>query len=368
MELEKPDGSSLTPADTNGTDVFYVSYPEFGIKYFSLNHPQNGKWKVKINGDYFLPDTSYKLVYPMSVNNWLVVKADTFWVGAQDSALITARLYDQSMEVSDVSMECYYYDNHGQRQDITLNDDGLNGDAAAGDGVYSGYFHPRSDYGAHRINAILRGNWNGNQFYRQQAVTVAALTPAPLPYSPYNGQSGLDTTAVSLTWQADTLHERYELMVADDSLFASLAYYASSVEDTAYFISDLLTDHTYYWKVRGFGAYGASEWSETWSFHTKTATGIADRMPHPKTFRLYQNYPNPFNPSTSITYDLPRAVKVRLDLFNVLGQKVLTLVDGRQQAGRHSVKVQLQGFASGVYYYRLKAGSFVRVKRMILMK
>ena len=214
----------------------------------------------------------------------------------------------------------------------------------------------------------MRGNWNGNQFYRQQAVTVAALTPAPIPHSPYNGQSGVDTAAVTLTWQADTLHERYELMVADDSLFASLAYYASSVEDTAYSISDLLTDHTYYWKVRGFGSYGESEWSETWYFHTKTATGMADRTPHPKTFRLYQNYPNPFNPSTSITYDLPRAAEVQLDLFNVLGQKVLTLVNGRQQAGRHSVNAQLQGFASGVYYYRLKAGSFVSVKRMILMK
>lgn len=368
LELEKPDGAVITPADTNGTDIFYVSYPDFGIKYFSLNHPQTGKWKVKINGDYFLPDTSYKLVYPMSVNNWMVFKADTFRVAPGEKTLLTARLYDRSMNVSDVSLECYYYDNQGQRVDITLKDDGQDGDSTAGDKIYSAYFSTGQDYGFHRINAIMRGELDGNRFYRQHAVSVLSATPGPELTFPLNGATDMDTLSVNLTWHADTLQEQYEVMVATDSQFTALAYYANGLKDTVFAISDLTPDMTYYWHVRGYGQYGYSEWSEMRSFHTQQPTGIGGSPTLPSSFRLHQNYPNPFNPTTTITYDLPRTAQVKLELFNVLGQKVKTLVDARQPAGRYQVQLNLKGLASGVYYYRLKTNGFTGVKRMVLMK
>jgi hypothetical protein len=88
----------------------------------------------------------------------------------------------------------------------------------------------------------------------------------------------------------------------------------------------------------------------------------------PTEFRLSQNYPNPFNPSTVIRYALPQEVDVHLEVFSILGQRVRTLVDGRQRAGEYEVQLEGSSLASGVYFYRLRAGSFVQMQKMILMK
>jgi len=93
----------------------------------------------------------------------------------------------------------------------------------------------------------------------------------------------------------------------------------------------------------------------------------------PDQFKLVQNYPNPFNPSTEIAYDLPTAGNVRLDVYNILGQNVKTLVNEYQDAG--SYRVTWEGndnsgdaVASGVYFYRVTAGEFKDIKKMVLMK
>ncbi|CUU05989.1 Por secretion system C-terminal sorting domain-containing protein [Candidatus Kryptobacter tengchongensis] len=88
----------------------------------------------------------------------------------------------------------------------------------------------------------------------------------------------------------------------------------------------------------------------------------------PKEFRLYQNYPNPFNPSTFIKFDLPREAKVKLGVYDVMGRLVRVLVDEQMQAGRYRVEFRGDGLASGVYFYRLEAGGFVSVKKMVLVK
>jgi len=87
-----------------------------------------------------------------------------------------------------------------------------------------------------------------------------------------------------------------------------------------------------------------------------------------RAFRLSQNYPNPFNPSTTIRYELPIASDVRLEVFDVLGKKVATLVSGRQSAGEQRAVFNANGLASGVYFYRLKTGSFIETKKMLLLK
>ena len=85
-------------------------------------------------------------------------------------------------------------------------------------------------------------------------------------------------------------------------------------------------------------------------------------------FRLSQNYPNPFNPVTMINYQLPVTSSVDLSIYNLLGQKVLTLVSEKQRAGYHQVEWDASGFASGVYYYRIQAGEFQDVKKMVLIR
>jgi hypothetical protein len=88
----------------------------------------------------------------------------------------------------------------------------------------------------------------------------------------------------------------------------------------------------------------------------------------PIKFELHQNYPNPFNPSTTIQFDIPKAAFVTLKVYNVLGQEVATLVNEKREAGRYEVEFDGSKLTSGVYFYRLQAGSFVQTRKMILLK
>jgi hypothetical protein len=88
----------------------------------------------------------------------------------------------------------------------------------------------------------------------------------------------------------------------------------------------------------------------------------------PAVYALEQNHPNPFNPGTTIRYSLPERSYVTLTVFNTLGQKVGSLVQGEQEAGYHEVRFDASSLSSGVYLYRLAAGSFVQTRRLVVIK
>ncbi len=92
---------------------------------------------------------------------------------------------------------------------------------------------------------------------------------------------------------------------------------------------------------------------------------IAER---PDEIELEQNYPNPFNPTTNIAFSLPDAQDVTLEVYNVLGQRVATLIDGQMQSGSHTVQFDASNLSSGIYIYRLQAGDQVRQKQMTFVK
>ncbi|MFH1688343.1 MAG: S8 family serine peptidase [bacterium] len=104
-------------------------------------------------------------------------------------------------------------------------------------------------------------------------------------------------------------------------------------------------------------------------YATAIRPGMAKGNPAvPAQFSLAQNYPNPFNPSTEISFEIPVASSVTLEVYNIMGQRVTTLVDDNLEAGQHSVTWDAGRHSSGVYFYRLDAGSFVSTKKMVLMK
>jgi len=88
----------------------------------------------------------------------------------------------------------------------------------------------------------------------------------------------------------------------------------------------------------------------------------------PQAFELSQNYPNPFNPETGIRYQLTGISDVRLSVYDLLGREVAVLVNGVQDAGTYTVRFDGSGLSSGIYMYRLSAGTMTEAKKMLLMK
>jgi hypothetical protein len=95
-------------------------------------------------------------------------------------------------------------------------------------------------------------------------------------------------------------------------------------------------------------------------------TNPVDQLP--TEYNLAQNYPNPFNPKTQISFALPHSGKVKLVVYNVLGQEVETLVDAEMEAGNHTVSWEASKYSSGVYFYRLDAERYTQTLKMMLLK
>lgn len=100
----------------------------------------------------------------------------------------------------------------------------------------------------------------------------------------------------------------------------------------------------------------------------QTNTLVAEQQDIPNDFRLLQNYPNPFNASATIRFGVPQASRVTIQLYNMSGQQVMTLLDSYMQRGHHSVTVDASALPSGIYLYRLRAGNFSEMKKMILLR
>ena len=113
------------------------------------------------------------------------------------------------------------------------------------------------------------------------------------------------------------------------------------------------------------GTYGDCVWRRPFAELVTSVQHANGMLSH---FSLGQNVPNPFNPSTTIRYGLPSRSRVSLTIYSTLGQEVATLVQGEQEAGFHEARFDASGFSSGVYLYRLTAGSFVETRKLVLVR
>ena len=113
---------------------------------------------------------------------------------------------------------------------------------------------------------------------------------------------------------------------------------------------------------------GPQDW-KTFSFCMGNLTGIT-RKPDavPSVFALYDNFPNPFNPVTTIRFDIPKNSDVRLNIFDINGKQVMSLVRGELTPGSYSISWDASGYASGIYFYKIEAGTFTTTKKMVLIK
>lgn len=122
--------------------------------------------------------------------------------------------------------------------------------------------------------------------------------------------------------------------------------------------------------LSGAGLWAGGSNTSILKFFGTIPVGIAEDQtnPLPDKFTLSQNYPNPFNPVTNIRFGLPKPAKVKIDVFNVIGQRVVTILDERRPAGYHVVTFDAQHMASGTYFYRIEASEFTETKKMLLLK
>jgi hypothetical protein len=130
-----------------------------------------------------------------------------------------------------------------------------------------------------------------------------------------------------------------------------------------------------YWKFdEGAGSTTADETSNgnngtiSGAVWVPGATPVEDEGSFPESYGLLQNYPNPFNPTTSIRYSVPELTKISLRVYDVLGNEIATLVNEQKERGVYTIKFDASQLVSGIYLYRLQAGSFIETKKMILLR
>ncbi len=141
----------------------------------------------------------------------------------------------------------------------------------------------------------------------------------------------------------------------------------ATTSDTIYTDANLSGGPNLYYVLRAVDIHGNQ--SSSSNQISVMVTAIQDTKTNlPTKFALEQNYPNPFNPTTQITYQLKSAVNVRITVYDITGREVAVLVDKKESAGEHAVTFRGDYLSSGMYFYRLRAGNFTSVKKMILLK
>ena len=192
-------------------------------------------------------------------------------------------------------------------------------------------------------------------------------------FVPANGTNGLATT-VNFRWPKaidqvldNPLVSNYWFELTTDTVSLAGITRDSLLTDTLKTTSGLSNNVTYFWRVKAKNQSGWGAFSQ-WLRFTTSPLAVTTNGGIPKEFALYGNYPNPFNPSTSIKFDIPAESFVRLQVFDLLGREVSTLVNGNLKPGSYTVSFNASELASGFYIYRINAGSFTSIKKMILIK
>jgi hypothetical protein len=216
------------------------------------------------------------------------------------------------------------------------------------------------------------------------ALTETGIAQREVPFDELLADDGLPPDPFNVINVQDdgfdvTAEQDYfvRLMVVDASEDAALSFLsdagASSNEDPAYFPfrtslyvrDDALQDD----EQEGYFVYeGNANVVLDVTVEGNTSTTVGPTAETPREFVLKPNYPNPFNPTTTISFDVPHSEYVTLSVFNLLGEEVTRLVDRRLPSGTYDVTWNAGQMASGIYLARLRAGSVVQTRRMVLVK
>jgi hypothetical protein len=196
---------------------------------------------------------------------------------------------------------------------------------------------------------------------------IGPVTVAPTLVYPANNAVLVEVNPL-MNWDAVPNASTYHFQISTDSTFTTSLLDVDTVTESQLQLGNnfLAVNTKYYWRVSGKNAAGEGPFSDLWNF----TTGVTSIEPNslPTVFEMYQNYPNPFNPTTNIKFDIPKAGFVSLKVYDVTGREVATLVNNVLEPSKYEVTWNGSQFASGVYFFRIVAGDFVKVQKMILTK
>ena len=272
------------------------------------------------------------------------------------------------------------YTNYARTQidSLTLFDDGLHGDMISEDGIYGGYIPPQKDEDFYSLS-VSTIDKQTNKYFNQQGIsrftTVGPVMVDSVAYSKRSNSFFLKPY-VSNHSKISTVSNVKINILCSDSWATNVIGIGLNLPDIAPSTTVSSTsgtigiDSTF----PGYFNLKFEIMSDDWTYWTDSMqviispTGIDEHANKPLTFNLEQNYPNPFNPTTSIQYSIASSQFVKLKVFNVLGQEIQTLVNAEKPAGNYQVAFNAADLPSGVYFYRIQAGSFNQVRKMILIK
>lgn len=200
-------------------------------------------------------------------------------------------------------------------------------------------------------------------------VTNAGNLPVmPITGNPINGVQ-LISNAPVLSWFIPTSGsiESYEVQYSDNPDMNTAV--TNNCNSTSTVINGLTPNKTYYWRVRSVNADGNySTYSNIASFVSNSVTSAENEINIINSLELSQNYPNPFNPTTTINFSIKESGIYSLEIYNMLGQKIETLVKEHLTTGNYNVNFNAQNLSSGIYFYKLNGANVNLVKKMTLIK
>ena len=176
-------------------------------------------------------------------------------------------------------------------------------------------------------------------------------------------------------WEFDGQRYRYNIAVSSDNVQWKVVVNKSNNTLTSQTQQDLFTaDNIRYVRITITGLASGC-WASFWEFKVfiTSTTGVelnTEGNVIPKEFKLFQNFPNPFNPDTIIQFSIPKDGNVELEIFDVLGKKVATLIDEFKKAGTHRISWNAlnNNVSSGIYFVKMQSESFVQINKMLMIK
>lgn len=213
------------------------------------------------------------------------------------------------------------------------------------------------------VNGDKTSNWIVSRF-----TTASALEPPSVPNLLWPVENAEDIVPEPVVqWQSQEGAEFYDLQVYFAGSFSKLVLDESAIQDTFYQVTSLQPGTLYFWRLRAGNNAGTSEWSELRQFKTGSMSGLRDDKIL-QTLAFFPNYPNPFNPVTSFKFNLDKMHFVRLDIVNIQGQIVGTLINKYLPMGEHIIHWDATVLPSGNYFAVFQADEFKSMQKISLVK